>query len=153
MHRVTNDLEWSVFCPHEVKETFGIDLNELYGSEFTNAYRKCENALESGKLTVGRRYKAKDLLKELLRTQIETGLPYIMFADTVNRVNPNKHDSIVVDGEEHKLSIQSLNLCVSGDTKILTDRGYVEIGGVVGTTQTIWNGKEWSRCGNCPNRD
>lgn len=34
--------------------------------------------------------------------------------------------------------------CVVGETKILTDRGYVEIKSTVGSDTTIWNGKEWS---------
>ena len=140
MKRVLSDGDWYTFCPHEVKTVIGGDLNEVYGTEFTKLYTKCCNAYESGRLTVGNKYKAKDLLKELMRVQVETGLPYIMFADTVHRYNPNKHD--VVDGRN--VSIQSLNLCVTGDTKILTDKGYVEIGSLVGTKQTIWNGEEWS---------
>jgi len=144
MHRVLHDGYWRTFCPHEVKTVMGFDLNELYGSDFTNAYRKCESAAESGRLTIGAKYKAKELLKELLKTQVETGLPYVFFSDTVHKVNPNKHDKIIVNGEEKPLSIQSLNLCVTGDTKILTDKGYLPIGDLVGTYQTVWNGEEWS---------
>lgn len=31
-----------------------------------------------------------------MRSQIETGMPYIAFKDTLNRYNPNKHDGVIV---------------------------------------------------------
>jgi ribonucleotide reductase beta subunit family protein with ferritin-like domain len=34
--------------------------------------------------------------------------------------------------------------CVTGDTYILTDKGYVEISHLEGHTANVWNGKEWS---------
>jgi len=36
------------------------------------------------------------------------------------------------------------NPCVSGDTEILTDNGYVRIDSVVDTNVNVWNGFEWS---------
>lgn len=36
------------------------------------------------------------------------------------------------------------NACVSGDTEILTDEGYVRIDSVIGHPVNIWNGFEWS---------
>ena len=36
------------------------------------------------------------------------------------------------------------NLCVYGDTEILTQDGYKIIKEVAGTKQTLWNGFEWS---------
>lgn len=118
MKRVLSNGDWYTFCPHEVKHVIGEDLNEVYGTEFTKLYTKCCNALDSGRLTIGDKYKAKDLLKELMRTQVETGLPYIMFTDTVQRYNPNKHD--VLDGKQ--LSIQSLNLCVESYSNTSPDK-------------------------------
>ena len=35
--------------------------------------------------------KAKDLFKQFLKTTVETGMPYVFYRDTVNRLNPNKH--------------------------------------------------------------
>lgn len=37
------------------------------------------------------------------------------------------------------------NACVSGDTKILTDKGYKRIDSLVDKRTTIWNGFEWSK--------
>jgi ribonucleoside-diphosphate reductase alpha chain len=38
---------------------------------------------------------AKELFKKILKTVVETGMPYLFFRDTVNRVNPNKHVGMV----------------------------------------------------------
>jgi ribonucleoside-diphosphate reductase alpha chain len=35
--------------------------------------------------------KAKEIFKKFLKTTVETGMPYVFFRDTVNRLNPNKH--------------------------------------------------------------
>ena len=38
-----------------------------------------------------------------MRTQFETGLPYIAFTDTINEVNPNKGDgSVIIEGTDGK---------------------------------------------------
>src|SRR3989344_2679948 len=35
--------------------------------------------------------KAKEIFKKFLKSTVETGMPYVFFRDTVNRLNPNKH--------------------------------------------------------------
>lgn len=44
----------------------------------------------------------------------------------------------------HKKYLMVPNPCVSGDTPILTDEGYVPIIDRIGKPTTIWNGNEWS---------
>jgi ribonucleoside-diphosphate reductase alpha chain len=34
---------------------------------------------------------AKELFKTFLKTIVETGMPYVFFRDTVNKLNPNSH--------------------------------------------------------------
>jgi ribonucleoside-diphosphate reductase alpha chain len=38
---------------------------------------------------------AKDLFKQMLRTVVETGMPYVFFRDISNKYNPNKHEGMV----------------------------------------------------------
>ena len=40
----------------------------------------------------------KKLFKKIMKTQIETGMPYLFFKDTVNGMNPNKHDGMIGSG-------------------------------------------------------
>lgn len=136
MRRVDSDqgLEWTLVDPYEVKEKLGIDLPELWGTEFEEAYAKVEEAVASGGLELYKQVNARHLFKEIMRSQIETGLPYIAFKDTINRANPNKHEGY----------IPGVNLCVAPETKILTNRGYETIGDLENQPVTLWNGKEWS---------
>ena len=43
-----------------------------------------------------------------MKTQVETGMPYISFKDAINRANPNKHCGMIGNG----------NLCLSGESVI-----------------------------------
>jgi ribonucleoside-diphosphate reductase alpha chain len=95
MRRVQNDEEWTLFDPNEVRLKYNVEISELWGEEFEKFYRKIE--IEN-KLELTRKVKAKDLLKRIMKTQIETGMPYIFFKDTVNKMNPNKHDGFVGSG-------------------------------------------------------
>ena len=80
---------------------------------------------------------AYKLWSDILLTRIETGEPYLMFEDNINRSVPELY-------KKESLAVQLSNLCVVPETKILTDKGYVEIQEVAGTNQNIWNGFEWS---------
>lgn len=79
MERVKYDQEWLLVDPYEVERKFGFKLYELWGEEFEKAYLQVEN--ESDKLRLKKKVKAKELLKEILKTQVATGLPYIFFKD------------------------------------------------------------------------
>lgn len=129
MERVKNDEDWSLFDPQNVR-----DLLECYGKEFEDKYIRYENDPTINKVTI----KAKNLWKEVLRQYFETGMPFLGFKDTANTANPNSHRGI----------IRSSNLCVTGDTRILTkEYGNAYIGTLVenGVKEvTCWNGEEWS---------
>lgn len=77
------------------------------------------------------------LWMKILKTRMETGEPYLFFIDAANRGLP---DHLKAKG----LKINTTNLCVAPETKILTDKGYVEIASVENLNVNVWNGKEWS---------
>ena len=94
MERVeANDVFWT-FCPKEAKD-LGYPLATTWGSEFEANYKAMEQLAEEGKLMVATKRDAKDLLKEAMRTMFDSGLPYIFFTDTANRMNPNKHEGMI----------------------------------------------------------
>lgn len=86
--------DWYTFCPFEVKK-LGLDLNECYGEVFEDRYRKLVELGLQGNLEVFSVHKARDLVKKIMRTQFETGLPYIAFVDKINEDNPNKHKGYI----------------------------------------------------------
>jgi len=93
MRRVKDKQEWTLVCPYEVKTVFGINLPELWGKKFEVAYQEIEANCDLLKLV--KKVNARDLFKEIMRTQVETGLPYFTFKDTINKANPNQHDGYI----------------------------------------------------------
>jgi ribonucleoside-diphosphate reductase alpha chain len=88
MRRVKEDLDWTLFDPHEIRKHYGKNLQDHFGESFEKFYEELER---DETLTLKRTIKAKDLFKKFLKTVVETGMPYVFFRDTVNRLNPNRH--------------------------------------------------------------
>lgn len=75
---------------------------------------------------------ARELIITAMTESYEVGQHYFMFVDEVNYHTPFKDP------------IYSSNLCVAGDTRLLTDQGNVEIKELEGQEVTVWNGEGWS---------
>lgn len=131
MRRVENKTKWTLVDPYEVRTNLGIELAELWGERFETAYREIEAEL-GNKITLYKQIDARELFKHIMRSQIETGMPYLAFKDTINRANPNKHEgyipgvnlccesfSNVKPGlEAHTCNLVSLNLANLDETQI-----------------------------------
>ena len=74
MKRVEEDGIWSLMCPHD-----NPDLLNKYGEEFTRIY---ENYEANNKFV--KQVKARDMWFRIMESQIESGVPYIVFKDAVN---------------------------------------------------------------------
>ena len=94
MRRVINKQEWVLVDPYEVRMNLGIELAELWGTEFEAAYQYIESELGK-KITLYKKVDARELFKHIMRSQVETGMPYLAFKDTINRANPNKHEGYI----------------------------------------------------------
>jgi ribonucleoside-diphosphate reductase alpha chain len=130
MRRVVTKEDWTLVDPYEVKTKLGFDLAELWGEKFESAYQKIEASLALNNqnshdtLKLYKKVNARELFKEVMRSQVETGMPYLAFKDTINRENPNQHEgyipgvnlcceswSNVSPGKEaHTCNLDSLNL-------------------------------------------
>lgn len=95
MERVKSNESWTLLDPNEVKLVYGVEIAEMWGDEFEKFYFEAE---KSDKLKLKKSVSAKDILKKIMKTQIETGMPYIFFKDTANRLNPNQHDGMIGNG-------------------------------------------------------
>ena len=91
MKRVEQNDKWTLFCPSELD----CDLSDLYGDEFEKKYEMYE---EQGK---GKEVKARTLWYKILDAQMETGNPYILYKDSVNKKSNQKNLG----------TIKSSNLC------------------------------------------
>ena len=124
MKRLENNEKWSLFCPDRCP-----GLNESVGDDYVKLYEKYE---KEGKFN--KQIDARDLWKAVISSQIETGTPYILYKDACNLKSNQQNLGV----------IKSSNLCVAGDTKILTKEGYYSIKDLQDKDVEVWNGKEWS---------
>jgi ribonucleoside-diphosphate reductase alpha chain len=85
---------WYTFCPAESKRK-GLDLNGCYGEKFNRRYNEMVKLGKAGELDIFGQVAARDLVKKIMRTQFETGLPYIAYVDKINEDNPNKHEGFI----------------------------------------------------------
>jgi ribonucleoside-diphosphate reductase alpha chain len=88
MERVKEDGDWTLFDPNEVQRVYKKKIQDHFGEEFNAFYTELE---ASDKLRLRLTVKAKELFKKFLKTTVETGMPYVFYRDTVNKLNPNKH--------------------------------------------------------------
>ncbi len=77
MRRVKDDGDWSLFCPNEAR-----GLADLWGEQFEQLYEKYERQQPSLARKV---MKARQLWSKVLESQMETGVPYILYKDSANR--------------------------------------------------------------------
>ena len=94
MRRVQHSETWTLVDPYEVKEKLGIDLAQQWGKGFETAYAQIEAELGQ-KIQLYKTVNARELFKHIMRSQVETGMPYLAFKDTINRANPNKHEGYI----------------------------------------------------------
>ncbi|ETO36923.1 hypothetical protein RFI_00140 [Reticulomyxa filosa] len=98
MQRVKSDGIWSLMCPNECKGLF-----EVWGKEFEELYINFE---KKGKFR--KQVKARELWSSILQSQIETGTPYMVYKDTIDK----KKDHCNRKSNQKNLgTIKSSNLC------------------------------------------
>ena len=123
MRRVINREDWTLVDPYEIRKKLGIELAETWGESFEKAYQQIEDNLDT-EITLYKKVNARELFKLMMRSQVETGMPYLWFKDTSNRANPNQHEGYIPGGnlcqeswsnvkpgeEAHTCNLDSLNL-------------------------------------------
>jgi ribonucleoside-diphosphate reductase alpha chain len=124
MKRVKEDGMWTLMCPDECP-----GLADVYGDEFDKLYIEYETTRKCRKTV-----KARDLWFQVLDAQMETGTPYLCYKDAANKKS----------NQQNVGTIKSSNLCVAPETKILTDKGHIEIQSLVGEKVNVWNGDQFS---------
>ena len=95
MERVEKNLDWTLLDPYEIRMKYDVELCELYGEEFKKLYLTIESDKD---ITLKKVVKARELFKEIMKTQIETGMPYIFFKDRANLANHNSHIGMIGNG-------------------------------------------------------
>ncbi|WP_047381355.1 ribonucleoside-diphosphate reductase subunit alpha [Cetobacterium sp. ZWU0022] len=95
MRRVEEDAAWTLVDPYEIRKKYEVELCEIYGEQFEELYLKIE---ADDELNLKKVIKARELFKEIMKVQIETGMPYIFFKDRANKMNHNSHAGMIGNG-------------------------------------------------------
>lgn len=124
MRAVESDGPWYLMTPDVC-----VNLTDSYGEQFDQLYY---SYVQQGKYV--KEIKARELFTKIIESQIETGMPYMLYKDHVNEKTNQKNLG----------TIKSSNLCVAPETKILTDKGYFEISSLKNKDVNVWNGEKFS---------
>lgn len=109
-----NNEDMYLFSPYHVEKVYGVPMSEISISE---KYREMVNDKRIHKSKIN----AREFFQVLAEIQFESGYPYMMFEDTVNRANPIK-------GRINMCNLCSEILQVNSPTIYGEDLSYQEIG-------------------------
>ena len=91
MKRVEEDKDWTLMSEHECP-----GLSDKYGKDFETLYEKYEKEFPHLE-----KIKARSLMSKIIEAQIETGQPYMLYKDSINKKSNQKNIGV----------IKSSNLC------------------------------------------
>ncbi|WP_110930262.1 ribonucleoside-diphosphate reductase subunit alpha [Paenibacillus bouchesdurhonensis] len=128
--------EWNLFCPHEVKKTMGwkdengrpLGLEDFYdkevgSGEFRQRYEEAVNHPTLSRITMP----AIDIMKRIMKSQLETGTPYMFYRDTVNRANPNRAHGMIYSSNLCTEIMQNQSPTVVEQEELVTKDGQTRI--------------------------
>ncbi|WP_433958335.1 ribonucleoside-diphosphate reductase subunit alpha [Cytobacillus horneckiae] len=96
MEAVENRQDWYLFDPHEVRQKMGYSLEDYFdetegAGSFRQKYEECITNADLSMEVVP----AIEIMKSLMRSQLETGTPFMFYRDEVNRKNANAHAGMI----------------------------------------------------------
>ncbi|SEP68645.1 ribonucleoside-diphosphate reductase alpha chain [Virgibacillus subterraneus] len=96
MEQVENRGDWHLFDPHEVRQVMGYSLEDFYDEEkgdgtWRQRYLECVQSTELSRKVVP----AIDIIKRIMKSQLESGTPFMFYRDEVNRKNNNPHNGMI----------------------------------------------------------
>ncbi|TFD25704.1 class 1b ribonucleoside-diphosphate reductase subunit alpha [Cryobacterium sp. TMS1-13-1] len=107
--------EWMyLFSPYDVEKVYGVPFADISVTE------KYHEMVDNPRIKKSK-MKAREFFQTLAEIQFESGYPYIMFEDTVNKANP-------IDGRINMSNLCSEILQVNTPTTYNEDLSYNEIG-------------------------
>jgi ribonucleoside-diphosphate reductase alpha chain len=96
MEQIEKRGDWYLFDPHEVKKVMGYSLEDFYDEkkgegDFRQKYDECvrDNRLTKTKIS------AIQIMARIMKSQLETGTPFMFYRDEINRKNPNNHAGMI----------------------------------------------------------
>ncbi|HIS29807.1 MAG TPA: ribonucleoside-diphosphate reductase subunit alpha [Candidatus Avamphibacillus intestinigallinarum] len=96
MEQVEARGDWHLFDPHEVRQVMGFSLEDFYDEtkgdgEWRKKYQECIDNPNLSRRVVP----AIDIMKRILKAQLESGTPFMFYRDEVNRQNANSQAGMI----------------------------------------------------------
>src|SRR5690625_1308871 len=96
MEQVEKRGDWYLFDPHEVRQVMGFSLEDFYDEEkgsgsWREKYQACINEEQLTK----RKVPAIEIMKRIMKSQLESGTPFMFYRDEVDRKNNNSHEGMI----------------------------------------------------------
>jgi ribonucleoside-diphosphate reductase alpha chain len=136
MEAVENREDWHLFCPHEVKKTMGwkdnhgrpLGLEDFYDEQrgqgqFRDKYAEAVANSNLPRITLP----AIDIMKRILKSQLETGTPYMFYKDAANRANPNKAHGMIYSSNLCTEIMQNMSPTLVEQEELTTQDGQSRI--------------------------
>ena len=111
MEKLINNEDWYLFCPNDIEKAGLKPLHETWGDEFVEMYNK---AVELG---IGYKANAKTIWDAIIKSQVESGRPYVFFKDNANRKNMQRNIGVI---KQSNLCIEITNVSKPGYTSQCT---------------------------------
>ncbi|NMM54967.1 ribonucleoside-diphosphate reductase subunit alpha [Paenibacillus aquistagni] len=136
MEAVESREDWHLFCPHEVKKTMGwtdsngrsLGLEDFYDEEFGQGlFREKYKEAVMNPLLTRITLPAIDIMKRVLKSQLETGTPYMFYKDSANRMNPNKAHGVIFCSNLCTEIMQNQSPTVVEQEQLVTQDGQTRI--------------------------
>ena len=96
MNKLLSNEPWHLFCPKVLKDNGLRPLEDLWGTEFEAEYQKAVD------LGIGHEISPKKIWDSIIKSQVESGRPYVFFKDNANRKNMQSNIGV----------IKQSNLCI-----------------------------------------
>lgn len=96
MEQVDKRGDWYLFDPHEVRQVMGFSLEDFYDEEKgSGTWREKYEACIQNENLSRTQVPAISIMKRIMKSQLESGTPFMFYRDEVNRQNSNEHEGII----------------------------------------------------------
>ncbi len=114
MHLAKDNEDMYLFSPYDVEKFYGVPFGDISVTE------KYQEMVDDGRIRK-QKIKARTLFERIAELQFESGYPYVMYEDTVNKANP-------IEGRINMSNLCSEILQVNTPTTYNADLSYDQIG-------------------------
>jgi ribonucleoside-diphosphate reductase alpha chain len=147
MEALTSESKYYLFCPNDIVQAGLKPLHEVHGEEFKEIYNQ---AVELG---IGYEIEPKKIWDAIIKSQAESGTPYVFYKDNANKRNMQDNIGVVAQsnlcieimqaskpGYTPQCTLASVNLAEHDDVKSITKSVKV----LVRALNQVINKNKWS---------